>query len=61
MFEVRLTIAANGAVNNVRLVKCFVKNEALRICLMQKLKGWQFPGDPARKGTEATVTFTIGS
>ena len=59
--EIRLTIAANGIVKNVRIVNSITKNETAKQCLLKNVKSWQFPGCSEGKDTEATVTFTIGS
>jgi hypothetical protein len=59
--EIRLSIAANGAVKYIRIVNSIAKNETAKQCLLKNIKSWQFPGSSEGKDTAATVTLTIGS
>jgi Ca-activated chloride channel homolog len=59
--EIRLTVAPNGVVKIARLVNSVTKNETVKQCLFQKIKGWQFPASADGKDTYATITLLIGS
>jgi len=59
MIEIRLTIAANGVVKNVRTVTNVTKSETVKQCLIKEIMSWHFPMSSQGKDTEATVTFTI--
>jgi Ca-activated chloride channel family protein len=47
--EVRLSIAANGAVKNIRIVNSITKNETAKQCLLKNIKSWRFPGSSEGK------------
>jgi len=60
-FEVKLTIASNGSVKDVRIVSNITKSESIKQCLIDTIKGWKFHGSSDGKDMTATVVFTIGS
>jgi hypothetical protein len=59
--EIRLTVAPNGVVKIAQLVNSVTKNETVKLCLFQKIKGWQFPASADGKDTEVTVDLLIRS
>ena len=59
--EIRLTLAANGVVKNVGIVKSITKDETAKQCLLKNMKSWQFPAPVQGKETDITVTFLIGT
>jgi Ca-activated chloride channel family protein len=59
--EIRLTLAANGVVKNVGIVKSITKDETAKQCLLKNMKRWQFPASAEAKDTDVTMTLLIGS
>jgi len=59
--EIRFTIGANGVVKSIEIVNSITKSDAVKQCILQQVKSWQFPAATQGKDTNAVVTFRISS
>lgn len=57
----RLTINPDGIVKDVRVISGIFKNKAIKQCLIERVKKWQFPATQDSREVKATVTLVSGS